>query len=375
MFDVILFIGISFLAYRIFVVFLNLFFNTKLPIRQASESPENHISILIPARNEAHNLPTLFRVLSEIEEQVLEIIILNDQSEDETGELLDIWQKEASNTTRKVIQGAPLPEGWLGKNYACHRLAEAAQGTHFLFLDADVAHLDKRLIMSALAQVAKRSLSLLSIFPDQYMQSLGEKLIVPIMHVLLLSLLPLRWIFSMPFPSMAAANGQFMLFEANGYREHRWHERVKSVIVEDIAIMQEIKKAKLKGLTFTANGLIHTRMYHDFEEGVAGFGKNILAGFGNSIPGLVFYVTLVILWPLWLFFQILFGEISAVWGLAFLGGIIFIRSGISYLSAQSPLHNIILHPIHIICLGLVSFRSVLNRLRKQNTWKGRNVQL
>ncbi|MEZ4687656.1 MAG: glycosyltransferase family A protein [Bacteroidia bacterium] len=270
--------------------------------------------------------------------------------------------------------GSP-PAGWLGKNRACHLLAEAAKGDYFLFLDADVARLDERLIPSALAQMEQQQLSLLSIFPDQMMHSFGERIIVPLMHYLLLSLLPLRWIRSMPFPSMAAANGQFMLFKAADYRKHRWHEAVKDVIVEDIAIMQEVKKAGLKGMTFTANGLIHTRMYSGLKEGIAGFGKNILAGFGNSIPGLLFYLLMVLIWPVWLCVEVALGQMSPVFLWIAAGGILFVRIGVSLLANQAVIQNLLLHPVQMAALLRVSVQSIFNKIRKQNTWKGRNVQL
>jgi chlorobactene glucosyltransferase len=353
---------------------------TKVPVRdelfEDVRQDGSKISLLIPARNEAHNVPRLFAQLAVIEDQVDEIILLDDASEDKTATLISehIASRKAA-TAYRLIRGNGPPPGWLGKNFACHCLAEAATGDFLLFIDADVAQVDKRLIASVFHQIKKHDLSLLSIFPDQYIMSRGEQVIVPLMHYLLLSLLPLRWILALPFPSMAAANGQCMLFEANTYRKHRWHERVKGIIVEDIAIMREVKRAGLRGLAFTANSLIHTRMYRGLKDAISGFGKNILAGFRNNIPGLLLYLMVLLIWLPWIGYQVALAALPWYLLPAVLVGILFTRIGVSKLAGQSVLKNCLYHPLQMLGLLFISLRSINNKIQKRNTWKGRNVQL
>ena len=221
------------------------------------------------------------------------MIVLNDQSEDETAELL---QAHASQTPGfSYLEGQPLPAGWLGKNWACHQLAQQASGKYLLFFDADVAFLHPELVSHTLGTFQRHSLTLLSLFPNQEMNTFGEKLVVPIMHYLLLSLLPLHAVFRLSSPQFAAANGQFMMFEATNYQNHLWHQQVKQEVIEDIAIMKAVKRAGQKGKVLLANGFISYRMYRNLKEGVQGFSKNLLAGFGNSIPGLMIYLLLEII--------------------------------------------------------------------------------
>jgi chlorobactene glucosyltransferase len=326
------------------------------------------LSILVPARNEAANLPHLLSLLEQLAYPGFEAWILDDQSEDETPEILA--EAAARLPWLHVIQGAPLPDGWLGKNWACHQLAQAAGGDYFLFLDADIAGIHPGLPEAAIADMKRRELSLLSIFPDQQMQSLGERMVVPLMHYVLLSLLPLWWILRFRFPSMAAANGQFMLFDAAQYRARRWHEQVKRVIVEDIAIMREVKRAGLRGMTYVANGMISCRMYQSGLEAASGFSKNLLAGFGNSIPGLLICLALLLASaPL----AVLFFPGEGVLGVVLL--ILFIRLSISIVSRQSPLWNLWLHPIQMTALFWIGMASIYRKLTGKNVWKGRNVQL
>jgi hypothetical protein len=113
----------------------------------------------------------------------------------------------------KVIKGNALPAHWLGKNYACHQLAQQATGEYYLFLDAD-EQVQKGLINSAVHRMKLRDLSLLSLFTNQTMLSVGEEMVVPLMHYILLNLLPLRLVYLVKSAAVAAASGQFMLFDA-----------------------------------------------------------------------------------------------------------------------------------------------------------------
>ena len=88
------------------------------------------VSIIIPARNEAHNLPTLLRSLASQSVKSREIIVVDDGSTDRTAEL-------ARQLGATVIASQPLPDGWRGKTWACHQGAQVATGELLLFIDAD----------------------------------------------------------------------------------------------------------------------------------------------------------------------------------------------------------------------------------------------
>ncbi|MEL6632756.1 MAG: glycosyltransferase family 2 protein [Bacteroidota bacterium] len=357
---------LGFLLIRVGVGLLNLILPPRLKRQELKELPT--VSILIPARNEAVNLPHLFSQILGLHYPKLEVIVLNDQSEDATEAILK--QYTQAHPEIHYINGQPLPQGWLGKNWACHQLGERATGDYFLYLDADIHRLDPAIIPTTVHYMQRLGTSLISIFPNQIMQTSGEKWTVPIMHYLLLSLLPLWWIYRLPFPSMAAANGQFMLFKAEDYRQQKWHEQVKSVIVEDIAIMQKIKTAKLKGMTFVGSGLIFCRMYQSLDEGIQGFSKNILSGFGNSMIGLCVYLVLIILGWAWVIPQLTVLEAGLSLGL-----ILALRVMISYLAQQDILENMIFHPIQMALMVWIGGLSIYKKFRGKNEWKGRNVQL
>lgn len=367
---VLIIIVLGFLLVRFAVVWINVFtrpvYGRKINLTGLSNDEQPKVSVLIPARNEEENLPGLFIQLQKLTYPNLEILVLDDQSSDHTREI--ILNAAAGDNRIGLIKGEALPVGWLGKHRACYRLANQASGDYFLFLDADIATLKPGIIQAGLSEMRSRNLSLLSVFPDQVMQTTGEWLVVPLMHYMLLSLLPLWAIYRLPFPSMAAANGQFMLFDAKHYRRFQWHEKVRNIIVEDIAIMQEIKKARLKGMTFVAGGWVQCRMYRGLKDGLAGFSKNILSGFGDMVIGLAGFLFLI-----WFVWPLIIPGMDNSYLMAGIFMIAGIRIGISLLSGQKISLNLLLHPLQMACLVIIGCWSVYRKYSGKNEWKGRTI--
>jgi len=354
-----------FLILRFTVTLFNFISNPKLT---ASVRPYNHkVSVLIPARNEARDILPLLESLKEQDYQNLEVIVLDDQSEDETYAVC----KEFCETDKRfrTIKGKKLEKKWLGKNYACHQLAKEANGHYLIFIDADEIVQDG-LINNTINRMEVNKLHLLSLFTNQIMLSAGEKIVVPMMHFILLNLLPLRLVRLFKNPALSAASGQFMMFEAATYHEKEWHKQVKNQVVEDVEIMKRVKQQGLKGEALLANGYIFCRMYKGYEEALQGFSKNILSGFGNSIFGLLIYLFLVIAGPV---LVLLFLNVELF---VFCCSLIMLsRLMISLLADQNPLLNIIIHPLQVLSLGLISIYSIYNTITKKVYWKGRKIEI
>ncbi|RYY06248.1 MAG: glycosyltransferase family 2 protein, partial [Sphingobacteriaceae bacterium] len=267
-----------FLILRFCVTLFNFISNPKLT--KVSHQYHDLVSILIPARDEENNILTLLQSIKNQDYKNIEVIVLDDHSSDQTYQLCaDFAQK---NAAFKIISGKPLPAGWLGKNFACHQLAQQAKGKYLLFLDAD-EEIDNDLINSSIYRTKVHRLALLSLFTNQVMVTLGEKSVVPLMHYMLLNLLPLRLIYLSKNPAFAAASGQFMFFDAQKYHQNQWHQKVKNQVVEDVEIMKCVKQEKLKGEGLLANSLIRCRMYNNYREAIYGFSKNFLAPFNYSV--------------------------------------------------------------------------------------------
>lgn len=353
----------GFLLLRLAVVVAN--WLTRPVLKAATPHEEPLVSVLVPARNEEHSLPRLLQSLLQHDYPHLQVVVLNDHSEDETNEV--VQQFMAADERMTLILGEPLPEGWLGKNWACHQLAQQARGEYLLFLDADVVVADG-LVTAAVAEMQQKRLSLLSLFPRQETRTWGEWLVVPLMHYLLLSLLPLRLIYSFKLPAFAAANGQFMLFSASSYRQQQWHRQVRGELVEDVEIMRSLKSKGQRGETLLGSRFISCRMYRSLPEGVQGFSKNLLGVFGESplllglflVLDVLAWLVLPLLLPLWL---LLLGLVAVV----------VLRALQSVLAEQPPWLNVLLHPLQMVILASIAVLSIWKKYAGHYTWKGRSI--
>ena len=353
-----------FLILRFTVTLFNFISNPKL-----TNSPRDYgdlVSILIPARDEEKNILNLLQSIRDQNYRNYEVVVLDDHSSDGT---FQICKEFAGSDKRfRVIAGKPLPKDWLGKNYACHQLAEEAKGKFLMFLDADETVADG-LLNNTVHRMKFYRLDLLSLFTNQVMITWGERMIVPLMHFVLLNLLPLRLVRLSKSPAFSAASGQFMLFNAENYKENQWHEQVRNKVVEDIEIMRSVKASGYRGEALLANGFIFCRMYGSFNEAFQGFSKNFLAGFNNNIFGLSFYLLLVILGPLAIAYilspELLFFALSLI---------ILSRVMISLMSGQNVWYNILLHPIQLISMVFIAVISVKKYFTKTIVWKGRPIR-
>lgn len=354
-----------FLMSRVLISIVNLLLKTRLP--DLKTDTDALVSIMIPARNEAGNIGTLLRQIMNNKYKNIEILVYDDQSEDETPSIIKAFADQDSRIM--LIPGQKLPEGWLGKNHACYQLAQKANGDYFLFLDADV-RITANLIQNAVSYLNKYRLSLLSIFPEQKMNSFSERITVPVMNWILTSLLPLPLIKAFPHASLAAANGQFMLFEKSNYIRNNWHRQFRKIPVEDINIMRAIKKQKQKGHTLLSNGQIFCRMYKSYSAAINGFSNNIHEYFGKNYLVMTLFTLITT-----------FGIIPVIYATSIEGMSVYLflaallRLFTSIASRQNPLLNIILAPIQQVSLVVINFKSLTNKTRGYAVWKGRRLKV
>jgi chlorobactene glucosyltransferase len=324
------------------------------------------VSILVPARNEEKNIAEVLRDLLQQSYTDYEVIVLDDQSEDDTFHLVE----DIARTTDKVtlVRGKPLPAGWVGKNWACFQLAQYARGEVCLFIDADV-HLSNRALEAALHTMYKYKVVMLSCFPTQKIGSMGAWLVVPLMNWLLLSFLPLKLVTASSYPSLAAANGQFMLCNKKSYDEIGGHEALADHVVEDMELARRLKRHNYPIMTAISYDVITCRMYGGFIDAFKGFSKNFFPGF-NASP-LIFLSILTAL--IMVFFTPFIFVIFRTYYIWLILIIITGRVIVSRISSQNPLINGILHPFQMLCMVLIGVNSLYWTVTGKTVWKGRNI--
>ncbi|GAA2515168.1 glycosyltransferase family 2 protein [Pilimelia columellifera] len=232
------------------------------------------VSLLVPTRDEAGRLPEALPGL--LAQDVDEILILDDESTDGTAEIA----RAVTDPRLRLLPGRPKPEGWVGKNWACHQLAEAATGDLLVFCDADV-RLAPGAVGALRDQIDAQRADVFSVFPRQLTGTLGERLLTPLIDDVLLSFLP-HQLLDAPAPSAATANGQLLAFSRNAYDRIGGHHAVRAEIVEDVALGRWARQVGLKLGLALGGDLIRVRMYESYGEAVRGFGKSMRAAHGGS---------------------------------------------------------------------------------------------
>ena len=225
----------------LWVTLVNLLHFKRLPRQSRVVSADAPlVSILVPARNEERGVEACVESLCTQHYPNTEVIVLDDGSTDATPEILRRLQVKHENL--RVITGTPLPEGWVGKSWACHQLSQEAKGAFLLFTDADTVH-GPETVGAAVTLATEEHLDFFSLIPFEEMGTYAEHVVIPMVHVLYFSYLPNALIIRDPRTSLSAANGQFMFFKREAYEAVDGHRSVHDALVEDVFLAKVVKAA------------------------------------------------------------------------------------------------------------------------------------
>ncbi|WP_347860732.1 glycosyltransferase [Salimicrobium sp. PL1-032A] len=358
--------GIIFLigAAGLFVwTFVNLLFLPSLSHYQSEKRPL--VSILIPLRNEEENIEALLDSLKQITYENVEFLMLDDQSEDKTHDLLHAFTREDDRF--RIIQGEGLKKGWNGKVYACHQLSTYAHGERLFFLDADV-RLSPGTVEKFLALQQKKKAAFISGFPTFLNSCLLGHLLVPMQHFVISLHLPLFMANKTKLPMFTAAFGGCLFIDREAYDQIGGHTKVYNSLVEDVHLAKEMKKNGKRTILANVTSDISCRMYTTNNDVWSGFKKNIFPGLGRS----VFLATAVILFYV-LAFLFPFLALTVAGGywwyvclvLILLKMFVDIRTG-------HPFWVSFFFPLSVLSLISVLLASMyIDRRKKHYEWKGR----
>jgi len=247
-----------------------------------SESSKGSVSVVIPARNEEVNIARVVNSLAG-QEGVREILVVDDQSADRTGEILK--SLEAQFTSLRSLRIDSLPKGWNGKTYALATGARQTSGEWLLFTDADTEHRPGSL--AALLEVAEQKRAdLLSLSPGQETPTWWEKAVIPFVYVRLSKLYRFEEV-SDPASPAAAANGQFLLIRRGIYQRVGGHEAVRGALLEDVELARRVKAAGGRLVFLPGAPWVRTRMYATFTEMWRGWTKNLYLLYGADLGRIV----------------------------------------------------------------------------------------
>ena len=233
------------------------------------------MSVIVPARNEEVCLGECLKSLTAQTAVNFEVIVVDDGSTDRTREIAQSFPGV------RVIDAAPLPPGWTGKNNAVWTGAQAARGAWLLFTDADTAHAPGSLAR-AVQEAREQGAALLSYSPRQEAHSFWEKAIMPVVFAELASTYRPSDV-NNPASPAAAANGQYLLISRDAYDAVGGHAAIASALLEDVVLAQAVKQSGRKIFFRYGAYAVRTRMYRSFAQLREGWTKNLVLLFPSPL--------------------------------------------------------------------------------------------
>ena len=363
-------LGLALAAFFAGMVLVNLRVLRPPPAAEAVP-PAN--SILIPARDEAANIAAALDSALAQEGVEIEVVVLDDGSTDGTGDI--VAARAARDPRLRLVRGAALPEGWIGKTHACWQLSQAARHPILLFVDADV-----RLAPDAAArlagEMARAGIDCLSGFPHQIAGTVAEQVVIPQILTTLLGYLPLPMARRSPDPAFGAGCGQLMAVRRAAYDAAGGHAAFSGRMHDGLLLPRGVRRQGGTSDLTDATPLASCRMYDGFSAIWSGFSKNATEGMATprALP----------VWTLLLFGGHILPILTLIAALA---------AGLSWASALSALAialvgvarvamarrlrqswlSVLTHPLGVLVVLAIQWTALLNAGRGRRTqWRGRS---
>jgi glycosyltransferase involved in cell wall biosynthesis len=370
-------LGFAQWPFLLFLINLCLF---RRPGRAWNKRPLPKVSVLIPARNEERTIAKALASVRASRGVEMEIIVMDDGSTDRTAQIVH----DAANEDPRIrlVTAPDLPEGWNGKQHACWALAGMAKHPVFCFIDADV-----RLETEAIYRMASEinavdgrspERAMVSGFPRQETRTFFERLLLPLIHFVLLSYLPLageRWLRSAAF---AVGCGQFMMVRREPYFKSGGHEAIRQSMHDGLLLPKLFRRQGYRTGVYDLTRDAVCRMYYGAADVWRGLGKNATEGMATPLRLPVFTVLL------------LGGQVAPflILGMAIPRGNVFVAAmsilAILFGYAASAIcawrfkqHwlGILLHPLGVLMLVALQWLALLRKLfGGKATWKGREYE-
>jgi glycosyltransferase involved in cell wall biosynthesis len=243
------------------------------------------LSVIMPARNEQDALPACLESLLAQSEpgwelgREWELVVVDDASTDDTRRIVAAMPGVALLEAPKLDTSAKA--GFTGKTNACWAGAQAARGKLLLFTDADTIH-EPGSLSRARHELEKYEVAMLSYSPRQLTTGFLQRILMPLVFAELAIAYPMKRV-NLPEDRIAAANGQFLMVEADAYFAVGGHRGVGREVLEDVALASAIKRSR-RGLRFRyAPDALSTRMYRTTSAMMEGWTKNLALLFSSPI--------------------------------------------------------------------------------------------
>lgn len=349
-----------------------------------SGAEEMELTVIVPARNEGASLAACLGSLVSQSEPGFELgrhwelIVVNDDSTDRTRQIADDFAARSRGITVLDAPALNLTEsgGFTGKNAACWLAAQAAQGQWLLFTDADTVHETNDLSRS-IREAERHDAELLSYSPRQIVKGFWQHAVMPLVFSELASVYSMKEV-NDPERRIAAANGQFLLVQAEAYFAVGGHRAVSSEVLEDVALATNFKRNKHPIRFRYAPEALSTQMYRTTGQMVEGWTKNLALLFPQPV-----YLAAWRVLDVALFFGLPLVVVALPWLVGWQKGallLIWVRT-LWRFYARVARSNFPALDVAVSILGVPLFvflliRSTIHhRVQREVVWKGRSYRV
>jgi chlorobactene glucosyltransferase len=353
-------------AFLFFAVFANVYFfvvatSNVVHFRRATSKPRlksgPFVSVIVPARDEERHVARCIESLLAQDYAGYEVIVVDDGSSDATAGIVGEY---ASDPRLRLVSGAPLPAGWMGKQHALSQGAAVARGDILVFTDADTVH-EPGSVSWVVTNMVDHRADFISGYLRQEVGSFGEKLVVPTQYAMMM------------FVPLALAPHRKAFDGAGGFGAFR------DSIVDDMAPAQRLKGCGYRTAFLDAADAASCRLYSDYPTAFHGTMRSIYGAVGGAfatVVGMAFAVLGAIVYP----------AAAVLWSLAtrtapsgeLVGAaVLFVTTwGLVALDRDVPLLSVLLYPLVFLDLILILVVSMVRTGWGRGVdWKGRTVRV
>lgn len=316
------------------------------------------VSIIVPVRNQERTIKATISSLLQLDYPDFEIIVVEGNSTDSTPEIL----REIKGIT--LIQEPPLPEGWVGKPWACHVGQQHATGNLLLFTDADTIH-SPHSLRTTVSQLSNSS-GFTSLITTQIFSSIWEHMVTLMLLIIAAA--------SFRKGNAELANGQYLLFTRETYTRIGGHQAVANSVIEDLELARTAIAKGVQPLILYEPGLVFVRMYQGLFDLIEGFTKNIALGMKKIDFFSFLKAFAVVIWALGPIFNIAINPTPISFLVSVVGYLLF---AIVLYTAERDARTdhrfwVLFYPFLLLILLFVIARSVVNVfLFRKVHWRGR----
>ncbi|MEM1504898.1 glycosyltransferase [Domibacillus sp. 8LH] len=255
------------------------------------------VSVIIAAKEEEKHIEKTIKSLFNQIYSNMEVIVVNDRSEDNTGKIVDKLankKEEHKDIRYDPIHIRCLPDGWLGKNHALHQGYLQSKGDYLLFTDADITFHSKSL-SNVMEYVTANHAEHLSMSPHFRCSSFPLKAFIHLFLGIFCFIVQPWKVFEQGDKQQGMGVGAFNLIKRSTYQDLGTHQAFPLEPLDDVELGRKASALNCNQHFVIGKELIEVEWYPTLKEAINGFKKNLFGATGYKLSNAIIFTLVLIL--------------------------------------------------------------------------------